>query len=96
LLVIGILADKKLDEIVKDFVKIQGDIVATEPDSPRKLSSDMLCKAVNEENRYCLSLGPWENARDYILQNKNYYDGIIVSGSLYLIGKIREWFTNEN
>lgn len=95
LLVIGVLADKKIHAMVKDFSAIPGDIVATEPDNPRKLSSEKLCMAITHLGRDCASLGSWEKAYDYILENKEKYDGIIVSGSLYLIGKFREKLTNE-
>ncbi len=96
LLVIGILADKKVDSLIDEFSVIPGDIVATEPDNPRKLHSDKLCKAVESKGRRCVDIGDWEKAYDYILTEMHNYDGVIVSGSLYLIGKIRERFTNEN
>lgn len=95
LLVIGMLADKDTDRLIAGFGEIQGDIAASEPDNPRKLGSEVLCRKIRKTGRDCMSVGDWQGACDYIKKSMPHYDTIIVSGSLYLIGRIRERFLNE-
>ncbi len=96
LLVIGMLADKDVDRLVEEFCTISGDIAAAEPDNPRKLKAEELCLAVNRAGHECLPLGDWEKACDYIRKEMHNYEVIIISGSLYLIGKVRGQFANED
>lgn len=96
LLIIGMLADKEVDRLVKYFCSIPGDMAASEPDNPRKLKAEELCRAVRQAGRGCIVLGDWEKACDYIREQRHEYDVIIISGSLYLIGKVREQFANKN
>ncbi len=96
LLVIGMLADKDVNRLVEEFCTISGDIAAAEPDNPRKLGAEDLCRAVGRAGRSCLVLGDWEKSCDYIRKEMHNYDVVIISGSLYLIGKVRGQFVNEN
>lgn len=96
LFVVGILADKKVDHIVNQYAKMKGDIVATEPDNHRKLNADTLCKKFTESGRKCISVGDWREACNYVDQVEANYDVILFSGSLYLVGKIRERYKNGN
>jgi len=95
LLVTGILADKQVDEILKHFVSITGDIIATEPDNPRKLKKEALeqklkemgitpRKAADAEESVALVKSLWQN-----------YDAVLFAGSLYLIGDVRRYFYDE-
>lgn len=96
LLVIGMLADKEVGRLVQEFSAIGGDIATAEPDNPRKLKSEELCRYVKRMGRECVALGDWESACAYIRNEIHKYDAVIVAGSLYLIGKIRGQFSNEN
>lgn len=96
LLVIGMLADKEVDRLVEGFCTISGDIATTEPDNPRKLPAEQLCSAVNRAGCPCVALGDWEQACHYIRKQMGNYDAILVSGSLYLIGRVRGQFAHEN
>jgi dihydrofolate synthase/folylpolyglutamate synthase len=90
------MADKEVDRLVEIFCSIPGDIAASEPDNPRKLNAELLCRAVKQAGRDCVVLGDWEKSCDYIYENRDKYDVIIVSGSIYLIGRVRERFANDN
>ncbi len=96
LLIIGMMADKEVDRLVEIFCSIPGDIAASEPDNPQKLNAELLCRAVKQAGRDCVVLGDWEKSCDYIYENRDKYDVIIVSGSIYLIGRVRERFANDN
>jgi dihydrofolate synthase / folylpolyglutamate synthase len=95
LLVIGMLKDKKVDRLIVEFAEIPGDVVATEPDNPRKLSADDLCDAVTSTGRDCIAVASWSGACDYVEQVKSHYDAVVFAGSLYLVGKVRERFKHE-
>lgn len=61
LLVAGMLADKQVDEILKHFVKITSDIIATQPDNPRRLRADRLAEhiiKIQTEYGKCIGLCP--------------------------------------
>ena len=95
LLVVGVLADKDVDRMISGFQRIEGDIAATEPDNPRKLGAAQLCERIRATGRSCVSVGDDAHACDYIDKQRDHYDVIVVSGSLYLIGKVRERMQHE-
>ena len=95
LIIFGVLADKKVDLIIERLIGLNADIAATEPDNPRKLSSGILAERVRTAGHECIDLGGWESACDYAAANRENYDVILFSGSLYLIGRVRERFINE-
>jgi dihydrofolate synthase/folylpolyglutamate synthase len=92
LLVVGMLADKKIDRLLAEYNEIDGDILASEPDSPRKLDADILCQMIKDTGRDCICGGNWLDVCKYVDNIKTNYDAIIFSGSLYFIGKVRKYF----
>lgn len=95
LLVVGMLADKEADRLIAGYGQMKGDMITTEPDNPRRLSAELLCERVLATGRSCKSVGSWQSACDYVEVHKKEYDVIIFSGSLYLIGRVRERLSNE-
>ncbi|MBE6037253.1 MAG: bifunctional folylpolyglutamate synthase/dihydrofolate synthase [Clostridiales bacterium] len=94
LMIVGILADKEVEAMLKQLLEIGADMAATEPDNPRKLSSAELAQVIRGLGVPCEDVGEFDTACDYALSRKDDYDVILFSGSLYLIGKIRERLTN--
>jgi dihydrofolate synthase/folylpolyglutamate synthase len=90
LLVLGMLADKKVDKLVRAFGRLDADIVTAEPDNPRKLNAEELCRQIKETGKNCVSGGDWSSAYTYVEAIWGKYDVILFTGSLYLIGRIRE------
>lgn len=95
LMVIGMLADKKIDKLVETFGMITDEFIATEPDNPRKLSAENLCGQVVQSGKNCIAIEQAEDAWEYANQNLPSYDVIVFAGSLYLIGKVRRLIKNE-
>lgn len=95
LMVIGMLADKKIDGLIEQFGAIGTDFVATEPDNPRKLSAEALCKAVSDTGKNCIAIPDIEEACKYAGERLGEYDAVVFGGSLYLIGKVRGIVRNE-
>jgi dihydrofolate synthase/folylpolyglutamate synthase len=56
LMIVGMLADKKIDKLLEKFEKITDDFIATEPDNPRKLSASALCKQITDRGNRCIAM----------------------------------------
>lgn len=95
LLVTGMLADKQIDEILRHFVKITGNMVITEPDNPRRLSVDDLGKTLNNMGIQPVKAVDAEESVRLAEKMQDDYDLILFAGSLYLIGDVRRIVRNE-
>lgn len=89
LMMVGILADKKSDQLLDSFCAIAEDYVATEPDNVRKLAAQILWEEIQKRGKNCTAIAEPEEACRYLIKKKGEYDLIIVAGSLYLIGAVR-------
>ena len=94
LMVVGMLADKKIDRLLEKFGRITQDFVATEPDNPRKLSAVDLCDQIRRAGMKGIAVKNPEEACRYV-ESLAGYDVIVFAGSLYLIGKIRGILNHE-
>ena len=95
LLVVGILADKEVDAMLAQFLSIGCDVAATEPDNPRRLTSKQLAEHVRALGGTAVDAGLYDTACRYAMEQRPNYDVILFSGSLYLIGKIRETLVRD-
>lgn len=89
LLVAGMLADKQVDEILKHFVRITDDMIATEPDNPRKLDSVLLMERLRDFGVDAYNAKSAEESVRIAESIWHDYDVVIFAGSLYLIGSVR-------
>ncbi|HIU24907.1 MAG TPA: bifunctional folylpolyglutamate synthase/dihydrofolate synthase [Candidatus Copromorpha excrementigallinarum] len=96
LLVAGVLAEKQADRMLDHMTEITKDIIATEPDSPRRLEAGKLADLLrlkgiepvaSAKEKECLRIAEslWKD-----------YDLVVFSGSLYLIGNVRRRLRNEH
>ena len=95
LLVTGMLAEKQVNDILKHFTAITGDIIITEPDNPRKLGCDELervLKSMGTEPVRAENVGSSVRTAERMQDD---YDLILFAGSLYLIGDVRRIVRNE-
>lgn len=91
--VVGILADKEVDQMVNcmaAYAAGSGFFIATEPNSPRKLSSATLCAAFRARGCDCMDEPKPVNALAQARKMAKGYDAILFTGSLYMIGEIRK------
>jgi len=93
--VIGLLKDKKADEILDALLPKAVRIVATEPDNPRRLSASSLQSMILAKGRACELAGSAAEAVAYAEQNQTEFDLVIFAGSLYLIGKVRSMLNEK-
>jgi dihydrofolate synthase/folylpolyglutamate synthase len=99
LYVIGILADKEVDQMVDcmaAYAAGSGFFIATEPNSPRKLSSSTLCAAFRARGCDCMDEPRPMNALAQARKMATDYDAILFTGSLYMIGEIRKVLHDKN
>ena len=89
LLTAGMLADKQVEAIIRQFAEITGDIIATEPDNPRKLEAAKLADRFAAIGVSARIAETPEKALKMAIAASGDYDVILFAGSLYLIGKIR-------
>ena len=94
LMVVGMLADKKIDKLIEKFGMITDEFVATEPDSPRKLAASELCREIKKAGKKCIVIEDPEDACSYVGSISS-YDVTVFAGSLYLIGKVRGILNHE-
>lgn len=96
LLVLGVLADKKADRILGPLLRLGVDAIATEPDNPRRLPAEDLCRQIRAAGTTCRAVPDWADACRQVDASLNRYDVVLFSGSLYLIGRIRGWYLHGN
>lgn len=89
LLLTGMLAEKDTGSMVLELSKLNGEIIATEPDNPGKLDAKRLCEAFEDVGRRCRPIEDWKRAYEFIVSAMDGYDVIVITGSLYLIGRLR-------
>lgn len=94
-MIVGMLADKKMDKLLESFCAIASQLIATEPDNPRKLDATILCDAIEKNGKPCIAFPDPEEAFLYAMERINPNDIVVVAGSLYLIGRIRGMVKNE-
>lgn len=89
-LLLGILADKQVEDMVSVITPKAKKVYALTPHSDRaELSSD-LKKAVDVHNPNCIAVESYEEALNKVLDEASERDLILISGSLYMIGDMRK------
>ena len=96
LMVTGVLADKDAEAILRQFMRITKDFIATEPDSPRRMKAEELAERIRKAGGRCRAIedagaafaAACETAAAGAASAAG-YDLVICAGSLYMIGKVR-------
>lgn len=94
-LLLGILADKEVEEMVKTIVPMAKKVYALTPHSERaELSSD-LRQVVLKYNKECEAIEDYKEAYKKVIKEAKDDDLILISGSLYMIGDMRKIIRNN-
>ncbi|MDQ0150446.1 bifunctional folylpolyglutamate synthase/dihydrofolate synthase [Eubacterium multiforme] len=88
-LLIGILADKQVEEMINEIAPLSEKIIALTPNSDRAELSSELKKEIEKVNNNVESFESYEEAFKSILSIAKEDDLILVTGSLYMIGEMR-------
>ena len=89
-LLLGILADKEVEKMVKTIAPMAYKVYALTPLSTRAENSIELKKVIDKYNDNCITCESYDEALDSVLKEACDDDLILISGSLYMIGDMRK------
>lgn len=89
-LLLGILADKQVEEMIKEITPLAEKVYALTPHSERAELSEDLKNEILKYNSNTIALESYEEALKLALSESKEEDLILVSGSLYMIGDMRK------
>ena len=89
-LILGILADKDVNEMIKIITPMAKQVYAVTPNSIRAELAEDLKNEIVKYNENCKSFDDYKKAYVEALKNANENDLILASGSLYMIGDMRK------
>ncbi|WP_294363352.1 folylpolyglutamate synthase/dihydrofolate synthase family protein [uncultured Clostridium sp.] len=92
-LILGILGDKEVEKMLEIIAPMAKEVYTVTSNSNRATNSEDLKKKVLKYNKNCLSFEDYKKAANYVINRANEDDIILASGSLYMIGKMREIIT---
>lgn len=93
-LILGILADKNVEEMVKIIAPVATEVYTVTANSIRAASANELKEIVLRYNNNCIAFDDYDKVIQLSLSKASKDDLIIASGSLYMIGEIRKILTN--
>lgn len=89
-LILGILADKEVEDMVKIIASEVKQVICVTPHSERAELASQLMKEVKKINGKVIAIDDYSKAYDSALSFTDSEDLILVSGSLYMIGDMRK------
>lgn len=89
-LLLGILADKQVEEMVATITPEAYKVITLTPHSDRAELALELKEEVVKYNKNCISMEDYKEALDTVLKEALEDDLILISGSLYMIGDMRK------
>lgn len=95
-LILGILADKDVEKIVEIITPLAKEVYTVTSNSIRAKTSEDLKAMVKKYNKNCLSFDDYEEAARLAINKADKEDLILASGSLYMIGQMRDIFNKIN
>jgi len=90
ILILGILADKQVEEMIETIAPLAERIIAVTPNSERAQIAEELKAVIDMHNVKCEAV---EDYKEAYLRALNYCDNddlLLISGSLYMIGDMRK------
>lgn len=94
-LILGILADKSVNEMVKIIASDAKSIYCVTPASDRASQAKDLSEIVKQYNKNSKAYENYEDALNDAIDDSKEDEIIIISGSLYMIGDMRKIIKNE-
>ncbi|GCD12948.1 bifunctional folylpolyglutamate synthase/dihydrofolate synthase [Clostridium tagluense] len=94
ILILGILADKQVEEMIKTIVPKASRVITVTPHSQRAELSQQLKVQVEKYSGSCESIENYEEAYKKALSYCEQEDLLLVCGSLYMVGDMRKIIRN--
>lgn len=89
-LILGILADKQVDEMIREICLDAKEVIAVTPNSDRAELGEDLCNRISTFGVNTRYFSSYQEAYDYAYSKVKLEDLLIISGSLYMIGDMRK------
>lgn len=93
-LILGILADKQVEEMIKTIVPKVSRVITVTPHSDRAELAEELKVQVEKYTTYCEAIEDYKEAYEKALSHCGEEDLLLVSGSLYMVGDMRRIIRN--
>ena len=93
--VLGVLADKDLEGIAKEFAKVSDSVMATMPRTKRAYPSEQVRDVMA---RFCGDVTVCDDVGESLrtaLQSSGKGDTVVVCGSLYTVGEAKRWWNDH-
>ncbi|ACD52484.1 bifunctional folylpolyglutamate synthase/dihydrofolate synthase [Clostridium botulinum] len=94
-LLLGILADKQVEEMIKEITPMAYKVYVLTPHSDRAELNTELKDHILKYNKNTIALDSYEDAMKTVLSEATSEDLILISGSLYMIGDMRKIITQK-
>src|SRR5262249_34901203 len=94
-LIFGALRDKAVDEIAGQLFPFVEEVIFTEPRTSRAISATQVADIAAHHATYSSVIPDAEHAIDYALSKAAPDDAIFITGSLYLVGQLRQYWKNR-
>lgn len=88
-LILGVLKDKEVEKIVKEIISVAESVYCIEPDNERAMRAVELCDIVKQNNCMASAYNSYEAALMAAKSDCTSDGVILVCGSLYLAGKMK-------
>ncbi|MFL0194565.1 bifunctional folylpolyglutamate synthase/dihydrofolate synthase [Clostridium sp. WILCCON 0269] len=90
ILILGILADKEVDTMVKTIVPLAERVIAVTPNDARGEEANKLRTIIKKYNSNCEAFDNYEEAYRKAFSYCGEEDLLLISGSLYMVGDMRK------
>jgi len=94
-LLFAAMRDKAVDEIAGILFPLAAEVILTEARNPRAISAPQLAKISAHYARSSKIIPDAEKALEYAIAQSAPHDAIFITGSLYLVGQLREAWKNR-
>lgn len=94
LALMGMMADKEVDRALDNLLPCFSCVIATTPSNPRSMPASELAEKVMEQGTKALAVPDFETAVGESMRMIADFDALIVCGSLYLAGDVRQKFVS--
>lgn len=94
-LILGILADKQVEDMIKVIAPIAKKVICVTPHSERAELAEKLKKIVEKYNSNCEAIEDYKSAYEVGISYCNKEDLLLISGSLYMVGDMRKAIKNK-
>ncbi|WP_245683851.1 bifunctional folylpolyglutamate synthase/dihydrofolate synthase [Vulcanibacillus modesticaldus] len=97
IMVTGVLKDKAIEDLFKNFIPIADQLIITKPDNPRALDLKDIKKVISTivPTKEVILNPDWRDAVKQALQMADQEDLVVITGSLYLISDVRRYLLEE-